>query len=205
MAPVKPAAPDKQALRNALRHRRHVIPADLRSTTQWKVQNYLRTLIADMAPTVVGFYAAQDDELDLMPLVTELWRDGQTVALPRVIERNHPLVFNIWPAFGPTEADLLGIQAALGPEILPRVLIIPCVGYTREGYRLGGGGGYYDRTLASLAHPCRTIGVAFTELELPATFKPEAHDVKLDFIVTGKEVIQTTPEKPKLPKRKKKL
>ncbi len=198
-----PGLSAKAALRNQLRHRRAVIPADLRHTTQWKVQNLLRTLIADLAPTVVALYSPRECELDLTPLAAELWRDGQTVALPRVVQRGHPLTFNIWPPFGALEPDALGISAALGAEILPSVVVLPCVGYSRGGYRLGSGGGYYDRTLAAFRHPCRTVGVAFTELELPKSYRPQRHDMPLDFIVTGREVIVPTPPptpRPKLAK-----
>jgi 5,10-methenyltetrahydrofolate synthetase len=196
-------AAQKAELRKALRHRRSVIPYDLRSTTQWKVINHLRTLIGELAPTVVALYAAQDGEINLEPLAQELWRDGQTVALPRVVARGLPLVFNVWPPHGKLEADSLGIAAATGPEILPALVVTPMLGYSREGYRLGYGGGYYDKTFSNFNHPCRKVGVCYTELELPATFKPEPHDVRLDFIVTGKGVIASVaappPLKPKTP------
>jgi 5-formyltetrahydrofolate cyclo-ligase len=183
----------KAALRQALRHRRSVIPYDLRSTTQWKVINHLRSLIADLAPTVVALYAAQDGEINLEPLAQELWRDGQTVALPRVVARGLPLAFNIWPPAGRLEADALGLATATGPEILPALVVVPMLGYSPSGHRLGYGGGYYDRTLASFKHPCRSVGVCYTELELPADFAPEPHDVRLDFIVTGKGVLVPPP------------
>lgn len=179
----------KSRLRDELRHRRNVIPHDLRSTTNWKVINHIRALLADLRPAAVAVYLAREGEMEMDALVSELWRDNQTVCLPRVVARKHPLVFNVWAPFGPLEPDLLGVQAATGPEIAPSVMIIPCVGYTKGGYRLGSGGGYYDRTLEALRTPCRTIGVCFTELELPSTYTPEAHDVPLDYIVTGKEVI----------------
>ncbi len=188
----------KSELRQVLRHRRSVIPYDLRSTTQWKIINHLRSLIADLAPTVVALYTAQDGEINLEPLAHELWRDGQIVALPRVVARGHPLVFNLWPPAGKLEADLLGMGAALGPEILPAVVVVPMLGYSQTGHRLGYGGGYYDRTLAAFKHPCRTVGVCYTELELPPTFTPEPHDQPLDYIVTGKGVItRSTTKTPK--------
>jgi 5-formyltetrahydrofolate cyclo-ligase len=202
-------ATTKAELRKALRHRRSVIPQDLRNTTQWKVINHLRTLVADLAPTVVALYSAQDGEINLEPLAHELWRDGQTVALPRVVARGLPLVFNVWPPFGKLEADTLGLAAATGPEILPALVVVPMLGYTQNGHRLGYGAGYYDKTFASFKHPCRKVGVCFTELELPATYQPEPHDIPLDYIVTGKGVIfpklptKATPRKPKVPPKPK--
>lgn len=183
-----PIAELKKKLRADLRHRRQVIPPDLVSTTRWKVINNLRTLISDIAPAVVAFYHPLNHEIDLMPLVDELWRDNQTVALPRVVQRNHPLVFNVWPPHGELEPDATGIPAAKGPEILPALIIMPMLGYNRSGFRLGSGQGYYDRTIPSLPTPVKTIGVCYTELEVK-NFTPEPHDAKLTYIVTGKEII----------------
>lgn len=188
-APARPHAEEKQALRKTLRHRRGVIPADLTSTTQWKVINHLRTLIADISPAAVALYSAMDGELNLHALAEELWRDHQTVALPRVAQRGHPLVFNVWPPHGRLEPDAIGIPAASGPEIIPAVIVIPMLGYNRKGYRLGLGGGYYDITLAELTQPAITVGVCHTELEIPH-FPAEPHDVPLNYIVTGKEIIR---------------
>lgn len=184
--PISKAA--KQKLRTELRHRRSVIPQDLVSTTRFKAINNLRTLISDIAPTVVSLYSAREGELDLRPLAEDLWQSNQTVVLPRVVARGHPLTFNIWPPHGELEPDALGILAATGPEILPSLIILPMVGYSRNGYRLGSGGGYFDRTIKSFTQPVITVGVAFTELEIE-NFPHEYHDIPLHYIVTGREVI----------------
>lgn len=178
----------KAELRHNLAHRRDVIPRDLISTTRWKVMNNLRPLISEISPAVVALYSAVRGEIDLADLAVELWNDGQTVALPRVVQRGHPLVFNVWPAYGGLEPDALGIPAAMGPEIHPALVVVPMLGYNRQGYRLGTGGGYYDKTLKEIPYPLITVGVCYTELEID-DFPAEPHDVKLDYIVTGKEVI----------------
>ncbi len=188
MNATNPSKLAKQTLRNNLRHRRMVIPADLVSTTRFKAINHLRTLIADITPTVVSLYSAREGELDLLPLAQDLWQSGQTVALPRVIARGHPLTFNIWPEGSQLEPDALGIMAATGPEIIPAMIVIPMVGYTRSGYRLGSGGGYFDRTIKGFQQPVTTVGISFTELEIPE-FPAEPHDIPLNYIVTGKEII----------------
>lgn len=179
---------EKQLLRSMFRHRRNVIPADLASTTSFKAANLLRGLIAGVSPSVVALYIPRKGEVDLTRLAEDMWEAGQTVALPRVVLRDHPLVFNIWEKGAPLERDALGIPAATGAEIIPSILVMPMVGYNRKGYRLGAGGGYYDRTLAAFRQPVETIGVCYTELEIPE-FPAEKHDLILDFIVTGKEVI----------------
>ena len=182
----------KQALRTQLRHRRHVIPADLVSTTRFKAINHLRTLIAEVSPTVVSIYSAREGEIDITPLAEAIWQSHQTVALPRVIARGHALTFNIWHQGAALEPDILGIPSATGAEIIPAMIIIPMVGYTRTGYRLGSGGGYFDRTIKTFPQPVITVGVSFTELEMP-DFPAEPHDIPLNYIVTGKEVITCNP------------
>lgn len=183
------AAPvDKQGLRALFWQRRRLIPTDLADTTRWKVVNNLRTVIGRMGSTAVALYYPQPHEIDLRPLAAELWRDGMTVLLPRVAYRNFPLVFNVWCEGAPLERDAIGLWAATGPEVLPGLIVVPMVGYTRDGYRLGSGGGYYDQTLAALPCPVRTVGVCHTELEL-VDFPHEPHDIQLDVVVTGKEVI----------------
>lgn len=188
MVTIKPEKAEKQRLRAELRHRRSVIPADLVSTTRFKAINHLRTLIAEVAPTVVSLYTAREGELDLTPLAEDLWQSHQTVVLPRVTQRGHPLTFNIWAPHAALEPDALGILSATGPEILPAMIIIPMVGYNRKGYRLGSGGGYFDRTIKEFPQPVITVGVSFTELEVPE-FPAEYHDIPMHYIVTGKEVI----------------
>ena len=184
----KAARTEKQRLRTELRHRRAVIPTDLVNTTRFKVINHLRTLIGDLTPTVVSLYSAREGELDLTPLAEDLWQSGQTVCLPRVTVRGHPLTFNIWPPHSPLEPDALGIPSATGPEILPALIVVPMVGYNRGGYRLGSGGGYFDRTIKTFTQPVITVGVSFTELEIP-NFPTEYHDVPMHYIITGREVI----------------
>jgi len=180
---------EKQRLRTNLTHKRQVIPADLQDTTRWKVINHLRALLTDTDAAVVALYHAFEAEIDLAPLAEELWRDGVTVCLPRVIERAHPLTFNIWREGDILESDLLGIMCATGAEIIPKLMLMPAIGYSKNGYRLGFGGGYYDRTCKALGGDTLSAIVCQTELEID-TFPAEYHDQRADYVVTGKELIK---------------
>ena len=186
------AQAEKARLRDLFRERRRFIPADLRNTTQWKVINHLRSLQGAFQPSVIGLYHPLAGEIDLRGWAKELWADGNTVALPRVVAHGHPLTYNIWYEGAPLELDALGIPCATGPEIWPAIMVVPCLGYTKNGFRLGYGGGFYDITLKHMALPTTTVGVAYTELEVEH-FPAEYHDQPLDYIVTGKEVITTRP------------
>ena len=178
----------KASLRDEFLRRRQIIPADLKDTTRWKVINHLRTLISQVSPGVVALYHPRGTDIDLHPLAEELWRAGQTVALPRVPCYGHPMTFNIWLPDDPLSPDALGIPAADGAEIWPALMVVPMLGYNRRGYRLGIGGGYYDRTIKALPLPILTVGVCYTELEI-ADFPSEYADIRLDTIVTGREII----------------
>ncbi|MBY0236833.1 MAG: hypothetical protein K2W93_17765 [Burkholderiaceae bacterium] len=91
-----------------------------------------------------------------------------------------------WDGQPPSVYDECGIPTSLGAPVLPDVVLVPCVGFTREGYRLGYGGGYFDRWLA--AHPgVISIGLAWSVSE--AAFAVESHDQALTLLLTEKEVI----------------
>jgi 5-formyltetrahydrofolate cyclo-ligase len=179
---------NKPILRQLFSVRRRSIPPDLADTTRWKVLNHLRALLAANGSETVGLYVAHGGEVDVRPLVDELWMQGRSVAVPRVVYRGFPLVYNLWRPGAALERDALGLPCATGPEITPLFLALPMLGYNRKGYRLGSGGGYFDLTLKALRLPVVTAGVCYTELEIP-DFPAEYHDVRLDYIVTGKEII----------------
>lgn len=91
-----------------------------------------------------------------------------------------------WDGQPPSAQDECGIPTSTGAPVLPDVVLVPCVGFTREGYRLGYGGGYFDRWLA--AHPgVISIGLAWSVSEV--AFAVESHDQALTLLLTEKEVI----------------
>ncbi len=92
--------------------------------------------------------------------------------------------FRRWGGAAPTLLDECGIGSADGAVVVPDVVVVPCVGFTAAGHRLGHGGGYYDRWLAANGQVV-AVGVAwsFAEIEL-AAFAPQPHDVPLAFVVT---------------------
>jgi 5,10-methenyltetrahydrofolate synthetase len=96
--------------------------------------------------------------------------------------------FRRWDGAPPTFADEFGIGSSEGAVVMPDVVVVPCVGFTAAGYRLGYGGGYYDRWLAG--HPQVTaVGVAWSWAQIGAeAFTPQAHDIALGVIVTEQGV-----------------
>lgn len=137
----------------------------------------------------VALYAAINKEIDMAFLAEMLTMRGLTVCLPRVVRKNEPMVFNKWDMLPLHDKDAEGIPCAMGEEIVPDVVILPVVAFNREGYRLGYGSGYYDRTFAKIEKDIYKIGVGYSFQE-SSKFKAEEHDVPLNVIVTEKEVLK---------------
>jgi len=133
----------------------------------------------------VGFYWPIRGEPDLRPFVRSLLERGFTSALPVVVEKNAPVEFHRYGTETRlTRQRVWGIPIPAEPNpVRPDVLLIPLVGMDDACYRLGYGGGYYDRTLASLSPRPFAIGVGF-ELGRLETICPQPHDIPMDTIVT---------------------
>lgn len=140
-------------------------------------------------PSHIAAFWPIADEPDLLPLLSQ-WADadGITVCLPTIVQPHAPLEFRRWTPDTPMRPGPYGIQEpAKGPALLPDVLLVPTLGYTLQGDRLGYGGGYYDRTLANLnaqGHTFTTIGVAWNCGLLDADYQAAPHDIPLDAIIT---------------------
>ena len=134
---------------------------------------------------IVGLYWPIRGEPDLRPWMHSLCARGVRAALPVVIGHGRPLEFREWQPGARLERGVWKIPFPVdGAVVAPDVAIAPLVGFDRKCYRLGYGGGFFDRTLASLVPRPLAIGVGYPEIELP-TVHPQPHDVPMDWIVTG--------------------
>ena len=111
------------------------------------------------------------------------------IGLPVVNKLHKTLTFHAWYPGCPMEEDAYGIPKPKDTEVIvPTLLFVPCVGYGPGGYRLGYGGGFYDRTLATLQPRPVTVGLGFTNGWLP-DFEPESHDIPLDALLNDNGVV----------------
>ncbi|MFA7668395.1 MAG: 5-formyltetrahydrofolate cyclo-ligase [Burkholderiaceae bacterium] len=143
-------------------------------------------------PQNIAAFWPMPEEPQLLPLLRQ-WveEDGYQVSLPVVVANAAPLAFHTWDPDGPMRDGAYGIQEPVsGPAPAPDIILVPTLGYTRNGDRVGYGGGYYDRTLAALkesGHPFTSIGVAWATGDLSGSdHVPGPHDVRLDGILTDK-------------------
>jgi len=173
----------KTALRKALRAARGAVEPAIK--VQWDAHIGAQVLAWWRVRQVsaIGVYWPLAGEPDLRAAYDELARAGVQLALPVVMERAAPLSFVEWTPGEPMLPDEMGIQvpATLRFVDRPPALLIPCLGFNEGNYRLGYGGGYYDRTLAPVPRP-HTLGIAYSTQR--AVFSHAAHDVPLDVIVT---------------------
>ena len=116
-------------------------------------------------------------------------RSPRKIGLPVVDKVHKTLVFHAWYPGCPMEEDAYGIPKPKDTEVVvPTLLFVPCVGYGPGGYRLGYGGGFYDRTLATLQPKPVTVGLGYTHGWLP-DFEPEPHDMGLDALLNDNGVV----------------
>jgi 5-formyltetrahydrofolate cyclo-ligase len=144
----------------------------------------LRAAIDAARYPVLGLYWPIRGEIDLREFAREHIEAGGTVALPVVVRDAAPVEFWRWQPGVALKRGHWNIPVP--PErdlVTPDILVVPLVGFDAGRYRLGYGGGFYDRTLAAAIPRPRTIGVAFADAELP-TIYPQPHDIPLDVILT---------------------
>jgi len=178
----------KKALRAAAAKRRAALDAALRAAAARAVARHVLETVPLAPGAVVSGYWPMGEELDLRSLLATLDARGHPCCLPVVVGRARPLVFRAWRPGAPLEAAAFGtrVPPADAPERVPKVLLVPLLAFDDAGYRLGYGGGFYDRTLARLraADPeTRAVGVAFAAQRVDAVPR-EATDARLDWIVT---------------------
>lgn len=173
-------SPDRSALRRELIAARRAFAATPAfAAAEAAVQAPLRELLAQLEPELLGVYWPLPGEFNPGAL-------PHALALPFARREPATMTFKRWDGRPPQAQDECGIPTAEGAVAVPDVVLVPCVGFTRAGFRLGYGGGYFDRFLST--HPgVTTVGLAWSGSE--ATFAVEAHDRPLTLILTERELI----------------
>lgn len=162
-------------------------PATLAELNQ-HIESHLIALLADRPPQTLAFCAPVKNEFDARPLASRLIAQGWRAAMPVVEHAAAPMVFRAWSPDAAMGTDRHGIPIpAADVRVEPDIVLLPLVAFDARGYRIGYGGGYFDRTLAQrIPGPTPrpfAIGVGF-ELGRVASIHPEAHDIPVDALVT---------------------
>jgi 5-formyltetrahydrofolate cyclo-ligase len=186
---------EKRALRKRLIEQRLNMPDRLQRAEL--LQRVLRIWLVGRTDTVIGAYWPIKGEFDPLPALHRWKEDGELldepqlrrIGLPVVDKLHGTLKFHAWFPGCPMEEDAYGIPKPKDTEVItPTLLFVPCVGYGLGGYRLGYGGGFYDKTLAALAPRPYTVGLGYAG-GLLLDFKPEPHDLALDALLNDQGVV----------------
>ena len=147
--------------------------------------SHLRAALVPLEPACLGLYWPMRSEFNAAAaLAADARFEKVERALPYARREPRTMEFRRWDGNRPSLADECGIASSDGAVVVPDVVVVPCVGFTAAGHRLGSGAGYYDRWLAAHPHVV-AVGVAWDLAELDAaTFEAQPHDVALAFIVT---------------------
>mgnify|MGYP001766256612 CR=1 FL=1 len=135
-------------------------------------------------PKVFAFCWPIKHEPDVRAIVEAWGRQGAQAALPVVLAEDAPLAFRGWQPGAELAPDRYGIPTPVaGDFVTPEVILLPLNGFDGDGYRLGYGGGFFDRTLAALSPRPLAVGLGFEINRLPS-IRPEVHDQQLDWIIS---------------------
>ena len=174
----------RKARRTELIARRAAFGDDERRGWNDRIGALLESMVPAAPGTVIAYCWPFKGEFDARFAVRH-WRErGATAALPAVVAKAAPLEFREWRPGAPMKAGVYDIPVPDGtPVLAPDIAVVPMNGFDAQGYRLGYGGGYFDRTLAALGRRVLAVGVSYEALRLP-TIYPQAHDIPMDFVVT---------------------
>lgn len=181
----------KQELRAAAKERRRAAAAGSpQDVAEIAADHFLDCLQPKPGAVVSGYWPVRD-ELDPRPLMRRLIECGCICALPVVVAAGRPLVFRAWSPGAEMRDAVLGIPvpSEQASTVRPDLLLVPLLAFCSLGYRLGYGGGYYDRTLADLRRQSNTVlavGFAYSDQEFEAVPHDDT-DERLDWVVTERE------------------
>jgi len=182
----------KDALRREALQRRGAVSPGVREAFSARLAEQGLAIAQRASARVVSVFWPIRDEPDTLPLIEALAAHSFRAALPVTVSRAAPLAFRQWRPGDPTVPGAMKIPEPLASAeaLEPDLLFVPLACFDRRGHRIGYGAGHYDRTLAGLraARSTMAVGIAYSAAEAPE-IPDEAHDQRLDFILTERELI----------------
>lgn len=177
-----PPSPDRRQLRREMVARRAALTPASHAAHSAAIVAHLQAALP--LPGCVAFCWPIKHEPDVRAVITAWRAAGSRIALPVVVAEAAPLAFREWAEDGELLPDRYGIPTPVnGDWLSPDLILLPLNGFDAAGYRLGYGGGFFDRTLAALHPRPLAVGVGF-ECNRLASIAPEAHDQRLDWLVS---------------------
>ncbi len=186
---LKDIAEEKRICRQQAMQQRRLVAAQDNQIPP-NMADIIQAEFGELASTKIAGYAAMRDELPIWDLLKDLRVLGATIYLPIVVKKGNALVFQSWQAGDTLTQGNYGektpIYDADAEQIIPDIILAPLLAFSSDGYRLGYGGGYYDRTLAKFRTTGKQVtflGIAYSAQEV-ATLPIDKYDIRLDGIIT---------------------
>lgn len=180
------SSPDRTALRQQqLSTRKAWSTTPEAASAQLALETRLRTVLTQLEPMCLGIYWPMQGEFNPRDLALTLAQEtGVQLALPFARKQPIEMHYRLWQGQPPDVVDDCRIPSTQGKPVVPDVVLVPCLAFTAHGYRLGYGGGYFDRFMAQ--HPGVTaVGVAWQQSQLrDEQWRPQVHDQPLLAVVT---------------------
>jgi len=186
----------RKMLRRELLARRQAVPADRLDAWRTVMDRHLQYGFPGLAKGVVAFCWPIRNEYDARFLVRHLRELGAKAALPVVVAPKAPLIFREWyPGVKMAVGSLDIPYPTASAEVVPDIVLLPMNGFDKQGYRLGYGAGFFDRTLEVLQDKKPlVIGVTF-EIGAIDTIHPQPWDIPVDYVVTERGVYKRDGDK----------
>lgn len=184
----------RKAERERLVSARLALTAPQLAAMREAIDAHLTRAFPGLAKSTLAFCWPYRNEYDARHLAHRLRQQGAKTALPVVVAPRQPLIFRLWTPGDTLARGVYDIPyPAAGDAIVPDAALVPMNGFDEAGYRLGYGGGFFDRTLAALCAGGGTrpiaIGVTYELARLP-TIYPQPYDIPMDYVVTERGVYQ---------------
>lgn len=185
---------NKKQLRQDMREKLSTIQKPMYEDKSYKIAQKLYEEPSWTKAETVGITLSNPPEVDTYQIIRKAWELGKTVVVPKCISKTKKLDFRCLEDFSQIESVFFGLYEPI--ESITRkvndadidLLIVPGLIFTRKGFRVGFGGGYYDRFLT--AYRGDKISLAF-ENQVVTELPIEEHDIPVDKIITNNEVIVT--------------
>ena len=180
----------KQHLRQIMKKRRLELSEKERKQAAGAIIRPALELYRRHQPSLLALYYPLPGELDILPLADALWDRGARLLLPLTGETGGPLRFHPWERdsrLGPGPFGILQPSQTAGPELVPRMIMLPLLAFDDRGGRLGYGGGYYDRTIEKLERDGQKpllVGLAHDFQHEAGGLRLESHDRLMDYVIT---------------------
>lgn len=178
----------KAEVRSAARRARAEIPRQQQQTAAEDIAAHGIAFVGPPRGAIVSGFLPIGAEIDPLPLMLRIAREGYGLALPVIDGKSRPLVFRRWRPGDPLAEGAWGIREPLptAPATDPDIMLVPLLAFDAAGYRIGYGGGFYDRTLAAarVRKQVLAIGLAYDSQEVPAVPRHD-FDQRLDWVLTS--------------------